>query len=44
VNKGGTTYPIQYTYDGADLLIERRSSTDILMWIHGPGIDEPLAS
>jgi RHS repeat-associated protein len=44
VNKGGTTYPIQYTYDGEDLLIERRSSTDILMWFHGPGIDEPLAS
>jgi RHS repeat-associated protein len=44
VNKGGTTYPIQYTYDGEDILIEWRSSTDILMWIHGPGIDEPLAS
>jgi RHS repeat-associated protein len=34
----------RYTYDGDDILIERRSSDDILMWIHGPGTDEPLAS
>jgi RHS repeat-associated protein len=44
VKKGSTANPVQYTYDGEDILIERRTSTDILMWVHGPGIDEPLAS
>jgi RHS repeat-associated protein len=44
VKKAATASPTQFTYDGQDILIESRTSTDILMWIHGPGIDEPLAS
>jgi RHS repeat-associated protein len=38
---GGVTY--SYLYDGQDILRETRSNATIDVYIHGPGIDEPLA-
>jgi RHS repeat-associated protein len=38
---GGAT--ITYTYDGEDILREASSTGVILKYLHGPGIDEPLA-
>jgi RHS repeat-associated protein len=40
----GGSYQIRYTYDGDDILLEHRNASSVLLWIHGPGIDEPLAS
>jgi len=37
---GGVT--TSYTYDGADIVRESRGG-DLLRYVHGPGIDEPLA-
>jgi len=37
---GGVT--TSYTYDGADIVRESRGG-DLLKYVHGPGIDEPLA-
>ena len=31
-----------YTYDGEDILREMRGGTTV-KYVHGPGIDEPLA-
>jgi RHS repeat-associated protein len=33
-----------YVYDGEDILRETSSSGSVLTYLHGPGIDEPLAS
>lgn len=38
---GGVTY--SYLYDGLDVLRETRSDGPIHWYVHGPGIDEPLA-
>jgi RHS repeat-associated protein len=38
---GGVTY--SYTYDGEDILRETRSDGTSFTYIHGPGVDEPLA-
>ncbi len=38
---GGVTY--DYVYDGADILKETRSDGVSYEYVHGPGIDEPLA-
>ena len=38
---GGVTY--DYTYDGQDILRETRSDGTVYTFVHGPGIDEPLA-
>ena len=38
---GGVTYG--YLYDGQDILKETRSDGTVYTYVHGPGIDEPLA-
>jgi RHS repeat-associated protein len=38
---GGITY--SYLYDGQDILKETRSGGTVYTYVHGPGIDEPLA-
>ncbi len=40
--QGSTT--ITFDYDGGAILRERKGSTVQKIWVHGPGIDEPLAS
>jgi RHS repeat-associated protein len=38
---GGVTY--RYLYDGQDILKEARTNGSVYTYVHGPGIDEPLA-
>lgn len=44
LEKAAGTTTKAYTYDGEDILREASSTGTTLTYLHGPGIDEPLAS